>query len=771
MMKTLSMKPILTLALMLTVTIVSLGQSRNENLGDKYFEEYSYDRAIRYFEAVKEKSTDVHRKLAMSYFNLNDFEQSEWYYTQVVNADDVMVEDYFNYSQVLAMRENYPESVRWMTRYHEQKSQDSRGQIVQANPMYYLDLVQKDNGYDIKNIQINSSDQEFGTNFYGEDIVFASTRSDVQTVVRKWNWNQLPFLDIYKATIDTATMELGEPEAHHRKFNKKYHEGPATFDEKGEIMVFTSNRYDGRSSNDVVTLELFEARKKNDGWSKPSPMPFNNREYSVGHGSLTADGNTLYFVSDMPGGAGGTDIYKVHRKDNGNWGEPIHMGNAINTEGNEMFPFFHQDSVLFFASNGHAGLGGLDMYFIDTRENGLNRSTNMNSPINSSRDDFAFILNEERTKGYFSSNRIGGMGDDDIYAFQREVPLKFNLLLRGKVIDEIGQVVPRVKVLLRDKSGNVIGEVMTGDKGDYLFEVKEDMDYDLVGEKEGHSKGLSQVATFEDKQDFIQDLMIRKPEDIDLSNRPSDILARDIIIDDETLVYRDFLADSPGLSLHSMVRNIMTGEPIKGSTIVIIDKITGEEQVLTSPETGDNTWYLDPKKYANGRFSIRVESVGHKPMEFDFDTPEDRMGQHSFMAKMIPILEPGERLEMDAAEVFKVGPIYFDLDKYAIRPDAQLELNKVVALMHKYPDMVIELSSHTDCRATKGYNNKLSNNRARATAKYIRERLEDGKRITGNGLGEMKLVNDCECEGEVISDCSEEEHQRNRRTEFTIVRM
>jgi outer membrane protein OmpA-like peptidoglycan-associated protein len=158
-------------------------------------------------------------------------------------------------------------------------------------------------------------------------------------------------------------------------------------------------------------------------------------------------------------------------------------------------------------------------------------------------------------------------------------------------------------------------------------------------------------------------------------------------------------------------------------------------------------------------------------MEFDFDTPEDRMGQHSFRAKMIPILEPGERLDMDAAEVFNVGPIYFDLGKYAIRPDAQLELNKVVSLMHKYPDMVIELSAHTDCRATKGYNNKLSNNRARATAKYIRQRLENAKRITGNSLGEMELVNDCECEGLVISDCSEEEHQRNRRTEFTIVRM
>lgn len=762
---------IIILILIISASTIQ-GQGRNEVMGTKYFDDYSYDRAIRYLKSVKEKSVDINRKLAISYFKVEDYEESEWYYTQVVNSNEVIVDDYFNYSQVLAMRENYPESVRWMTIYHEKKStQEGTVASVNSDPEYYLDLIKEDNGYVVKNIEINSPEQEFGTNFHGDEVVFTSSRSDVKAVVRKWNWNQLSFLDIYKSELDTVTWELSEPVAHHKKFNKKYHEGPASFNKAGDIMVFTSNNYRGRNSNDVVTLELFESHRKGESWGKPVPLPFNNKEYSVGHGSLTQDGNTLYFVSDMPGGLGGTDIYRAERKSNGEWGDPIHLDAEINSPGNEMFPFFHQDSVLFFASNGHPGLGGLDMFYIDIRELGINRTTNMNAPVNSSRDDFSFIMDDERKKGFFSSNRIGGMGNDDIYAFHREEALKFNQLLRGRVIDEIGQIVPNVRVLLYDQKGNVIDKIMTTSDGEYRFELEEGVSYSLVGEKEGHSKGLNKVNTTDYQRDYVMDLMIRKPGVLDTEVRPYDLNASNLEIGDEKLVYKDFMAESPGLSLHSMIRDIKTGEPIPGSQIVIYDKITGEETVMISPETGDNTWLLDPERYANGRYSIKIIKEGFHPMEFDFETPEEMMGQHSFMAKLIPYLGPDEELDLNLAEVFNVGPIYFDLDKYTIREDARPELDKVVELMKAYPDMVIDLSSHTDCRASKGYNERLSNNRARATAKYIRKELKDDKRITGTGLGEMELVNDCECEGAVVSDCDEDEHQRNRRTEFRIVRM
>ncbi len=750
---------------------LAFGQSRYEHLGNKYYEEYSYDRAIKYFESVKEKDTEVQRKLAISYFKLQDFDQSEWFYTQVVNSKEAISEDFFNFSQVLAMQEKYPESVRWMTSYHERKSGDAEAARKIKDPQYYLDLIKEDNGYKITSLDINSEQQDFGTSFYGNDVVFTSSRTGLETVVRRWNWNQLGFLDIYKAKLDTATYQLSEPTAHHKKFNKKYHEGPATFNEAGDIMIFTSNNYSGRSSKDEVTLEMFESRKENGKWGKPVAFPYNNKEFSIGHGSLTKDGNTLYFVSDMPGSIGGTDIYRSHRGENGEWTEPEHLGEEINTEANEMFPYIHPDTVLFFASNGHPGLGGLDIFYIDTRENGLNKTVNMNSPVNSSKDDFAFIMNEGKKKGFFSSNRIGGLGDDDIYAFHRDKSLKFNQLLRGKVIDELGHIVPFVKVLLYDTDGAVLGEVVTDDKGDYKFELKDGKSYNLMAEKEGHSLGLGKIETYDEKRDYIQDLMILGPNthvDLDL---PINTEVNKLGFDDNMLVYSGVFPDSPGLSLHSMVRDMRNGEPLSNAQISLYDKSTGEETVLISPATGDNTWYLDPKRYANSRYSVRVIKDGYYPMEFDFDTSDDALGQYSFMTNLIPMLEEGEEINMNLADIFSIDPIYFDLDKHNIRPDAALELNKVVDVLHQYPNMVLELSSHTDCRASKGYNNRLSNSRAKATARYIRERIEVASRITGKGLGEEDLVNDCECEGEVISDCSEEEHQRNRRTEFRIVKM
>ncbi|NND95397.1 MAG: OmpA family protein [Flavobacteriales bacterium] len=764
-------KSFIVIIVLIGLSVSLFGQDRKEILGQKYFEEYSYDRAIKYFEAVKEKDCEIYRKLAISYYKLQDYDQSEWYYTQVVSSDDVEVEDMFNYSQVLAIQEKYPESVRWMTRYHEQKSSDTRAAKTIKDPEYYLDLIKEDNGYVIRNLEINSDEQDFGTNFYKDDIVFTSSRTGLQTVVRKWNWNQLGFLDVYKANLDTGNYELSSPIPHHRKFNKKFHEGPASFDESGEIMVFTRNNYKGRNDNGEVTLELYESRLEDGTWTKPKPFPFNDNSYSTGHGSLSQDGNVLYFVSDMPGGYGGTDIYRCNRLVDGSWSEPELLNDGINTEGNEMFPFIHPDSVLFFASNGHPGLGGLDVYYNDIRYNGLNRTTNLNAPINSSKDDFAFILNEEKNKGFFSSNRIGGMGDDDIYAFDHNPGLKFNQLLRGKVIDEIGQIVPNVKILLFNEEGAVIGDVTTADDGEYLFEVEEGTTYSMVAQKEEYSKGLGMLSTNLSRRDYEHDLMIRRPDDPLSIDKPIDMEAENLELTDDIFVIKEVDPNAPGLSLHSMVRDIRDGSSIGGAEVYLYDKMTGEEILLISPETGDNTWYLEPDEYSNKRYSVKVVKSGYYPLEFDFDTPDDELGQHKFLARLIPIMGPEEEMDLDMSDLFTINPIYFDLDKYNIRPDAQIELDKVVQVMKKYPSMVIELTSHTDCRASKKYNERLSNNRARSTAKYLRDRILNDDRITGKGLGEIDLVNDCECEGKVKSDCSEEEHQRNRRTEFRIVKM
>ena len=764
----------LTIIALIFLTMGSslMAQSRLEQLGNRNFDEYSYDRAIKYYEALDEKTTEIKRKLAVSYFKTQDFDQSEWYYTQLVESPEAVVEDYYNFSQVLAMQEKYPESVRWMYKYQEDKADIKATQFV-TDPNYFETMIKASNGYEMKNLDINTADQEFGATFYKSDVVFVSSRVGLETVIRRWNWNQLGFLDIFKAELDTADMELSNPERHHKKFNKKYHEGPASFNETGDRMVFTRNNYKGRSSKGEMNLEMYESKFIEGEWQKPTPLPFNNKEYSVGHGTLSKDGNTIYFISDKPGGYGGTDIYTSTRNDAGDWSDPIHLGDDINTDGNEMFPFMHADSVLFFSSNGHLGIGGLDIFYIDVRNNGLKRVTNMNAPVNSSKDDFAFIMNDERTKGFLSSNRQGGRGDDDIYSYTRETPLKFYQLLKGKVIDEMGYIVPNSRIVMRNAEGHVVGTRVSDEKGEYMFEVEEDEAYSLIAEKESYSRGLGILTTDSEKMEYTQNLMVTKADshsDIDLGG-PLDMGAEGLDYEDQRLVYKEIDRLSPGLSIHSMVRDIRNGEPIPGAQIILYDKITGEETVMESPDNGDNTWILEPEIYANKRYSIKVIKPGYKPMEFDFETPNEALGQHSFLTKLIPILGPDESLDVDLAALFDIKPIFFDLDKYNIRPDAKIELDKVVELLNAKPQMIIELTSHTDCRASMGYNDRLSNNRALSTAKYIRKRIKNPERVTGKGTGEKRLFNDCACEGEVKSDCSEEEHQQNRRTEFTILRM
>ena len=239
----------LTIIALIFLTMGSslMAQSRLEQLGNRNFDEYSYDRAIKYYEALDEKTTEIKRKLAVSYFKTQDFDQSEWYYTQLVESPEAVVEDYYNFSQVLAMQEKYPESVRWMYKYQEDKADIKATQFV-TDPNYFETMIKASNGYEMKNLDINTADQEFGATFYKSDVVFVSSRVGLETVIRRWNWNKLGFLDIFKAELDTADMELSNPERHHKKFNKKYHEGPASFNETGDRMVFTRNNYKGRSS-------------------------------------------------------------------------------------------------------------------------------------------------------------------------------------------------------------------------------------------------------------------------------------------------------------------------------------------------------------------------------------------------------------------------------------------------------------------------------------------------------------------------------------------
>ncbi|MFM7021780.1 MAG: OmpA family protein [Flavobacteriales bacterium] len=610
---------------------------KHEKSGSNFFAQFNYKKAIEQYEAADSLSIEGKRKLADSYRFTNDNQKALALYKQLATASTASAIDIFLYAQTLKMTGNYEDANLWMQKFNALNNKDSRGQEHVAFPTYATDLKKDDSRYKIITLNINSEQEDFSPSYYNNKVVFASSREKLKAVNRKWNGNQLPFIDMYVA--DTAKEgQLANATIFPTSFNEKYHDGPASFSKDGKLMVFTRNNYEAESGNGTKKLKMFYSTFNGEKWTEPQAFTFNSNEYSTGHPSVTADGKTIYFVSDMPNGKGGTDIYKITLNSDNTWSAPKNLGDTVNTEGNEMFPFYHESGLLYFASNGHVGLGGLDIFWIDLKKK--QRAQNLGFPINDRFDDFALIINENQTSGFFSSNREGGKGFDDIYGFQVIKPLIVKKTIAGVSKNTKNKIVPYATVTLFDDKMQVLDSVKSDSLGRFAFVVDPDLDFNLTGTKEKHLPGKNTVSTKTDKDTAFADVVLNE---------------------------------------------------------------------------------------------LAVGS--------------------------------------DLAKILKINPIYFDYDKFFIRPDAAVELDKIVAIMNEYPTMEIELGSHTDCRASKGYNFKLSDKRAKASAEYIRARISNPKRIYGKGYGESKLVNGCECEGTKKSVCSEEEHQQNRRTEFVIIKM
>jgi len=718
----------------LLISAFSFAQSSKEIKGEKLYNAYSYSKAINKLEGLTDKSTKVIRELADSYFKVGNYSKSEEYYAQLSLSSDKQPNDVYNYAYVLLMNKKYKEGVKWMGIYSKLNTTDSRAIKTINNKIYYNNLLNDKGQFSIKNLDINTSAQEFSTSYYNKQIVFASTRVGVESIVRKWNWNRKSFLNLYHANPDNNN-ELSDVTKCRRKINRKYHDGPASFSADGKYMVFTRNNYTNTDADGVVRLELLSSEYVDGEWVNEKLLPYNNDNYSVGHGSLSADGKTLYFASDMPGGKGGVDIYMAHRNTDGSWGKAINLGDKINTEGNEMFPFIQADNeLLFFASNGLPGLGGLDNFVCLISEGAYGEPINMGTPVNTNMDDFAFILDDKQKAGYLSSNREGGKGDDDIYSFKLLKPFSFGKLIKGTATDKQNNILANTDVVLYDNNGKEIEKVTTTDNGKYKFEAEPDKNYKLLGKKTDYFNGNNTADTHTDDYIIIADLVLEK---------------------------------DPKMSLYCLITDKNTNSPLEGVNIILVNNLKNAQEEIITPISGDFLRQL-PEKRLNDRidYTLKLSKTGYVAKTVDYKKILDREGQYTIKEQLEPFV-----VGMDLTKVIKINPIYFDLDKYNIRPDAALELDKIVEIMNEYPNMVIELGSHTDCRASVEYNKTLSANRAKASANYIKSRIPNPKNIYGKGYGESQLVNECECEGNKVVPCTEEQHQQNRRTEFVIVKM
>lgn len=707
---------------------------------DKYYNEFNYYKVIETIGNNKDKaSTKSKRELAISYKLLGDYASAENTYASVVSAPDKTINDVYAYAQILKMNGKYPEAEKQMEAYAALNAADKRAEMFKQNKALMTELLTDKNQFTIKNLDMNSAEQEFGATYFKDKVVFTSTKRSTHAVYRSWNGNRLAFLDLYVGTPDSKGELLATEQLD--GFNKKYHEGPASFTKDGTHMFYTSENYRNKSADGKQKLELCEARLINGRYGnriEKMYFDYNNKDYSNGHPALSADGNTLYFASDMPGGKGGIDIYVCTKNKDGTWNKPVNLGDKINTEGNEMFPFIHENGWFFFSSDGHPGLGGLDVFATEIKDGNIKKVINVGVPVNSSKDDFCFILNETKSAGYFSSNREGGKGNDDIYSFHMFKPFVFGKTIKGVAKDKENNILSGVNINFNDENGTLIASVTTDKNGSYTFNGDENKNYKLSGKKEKYFDALNSINTSVKEDAITSDLILEK---------------------------------DPGLQLYAMITEDKTGAPLDGVKLTLVDKVTGKSDIIITTSVGDHRWLLTDKKLNdNMNYDFILEKEGYLKKTVNYSKLIDKPGiynVHEAVNLKMGKLETG----IDLAKIIDMKPIYFDLGKFKIRTDAAIELDKIVKIMNDYPNMVVELGSHTDCRASAAENMKLSDKRAKASAAYIKAKITNPDRITGKGYGESVLLNNCGCEGKVKSTCPEEEHAKNRRTEFKVIKL
>ena len=457
-------------------------QKEKVKVADKKYDNYAYIDAIKTYEKVAEKgykSADMFKKLGNSYYFNAELEKAARWYGELfaMNTTDLEPEYYFRYAQSLRSIGQNDKANELLELFNQKSGNDSRGKLFMKN-VNYLDAIKANSGrYKIEDAGINSIYSDYGTALYANEIVFASARDTGSLGQRKHKWTNQYFTNLYSANLG-ENMTPEEPQKFDKKINSKFHESTPAFTKDGKTMYFTRNNYldgkKGKDANKITLIKIYKATLENDSWSNITELPFNSDNYSVAHPTLSPDGKTLYFASDMPGTLGQSDLFKVKLNDDGSYGIPENLGKTINTEGRETFPFVNDENEIYFASDGHPGLGGLDVFVSNINANGtFSDVQNLGADINSPKDDFAYLIDTKSRRGFFTSNRDGGLGYDDIYKFLELKKITCQQILFGEITDLVtAELLPDTKITLFDNQFNTISTTVSDDKAAYSFTVE-----------------------------------------------------------------------------------------------------------------------------------------------------------------------------------------------------------------------------------------------------------------------------------------------------------
>lgn len=746
--------------------------------------------------------------LANTYRLVGDNVKAEKYYREwldLVPAADRRSQPILQFAQTLAANGKFRESDEQFEQYNQLLAQQQARRVAEGT----TEAGQRSRSnqpvqYRLENLTINSKNEEFSPMYFRDGLVYVAGSKGGSTIETSGSGGGSGYLDLFyiplRSDIEATSVIASDgtetkvepnrtkrrertgsddrtrftsndsrtvagfdaglraseglgydsrPENPVKRFsrslNTRYHEGPATFSADGTRIIFTRNNFnDGRSkesSQGINKLKLYTAEQQNGAWVNVEELPFNNDEFSVGHPTLSRDGRILYFASDMPGGLGGSDIYVVERINN-RWTKPTNLGPTINTKGNELFPFVDENGNLYFSSDGKRGLGGLDIFMATMAGTAPQTVEHLDAPLNSPKDDFGLITDGSRQAGYFSTNRLDG--SDDILRFVRQSSLYGCRDLTVRVYDtETDEPLDSVVVDVKGRrEGTVDQQLVTDRNGLIRICLPTDSDFLLTASHDGY---VNSTVGFSNR-DLIDD----QPSRLEMG------LTKPTVVMDTIYTAKPGSPAEVATLTRSRIRGIILGErdqkPIEGVTVSLRNECNKTVQSVVTGSDGRYTFDLD------------------EGCDYTLVTNKPTYGTSTSKIKKLPKKSKPKLVAADVrlfrvGEVIPLDNIYYDLDKFSIRADASRELDKLVSTLRRYPSLVIEIRSHTDSRGDATYNRDLSSRRARSVADYLVSKGITRKRISSRGMGESMLLNSC-TDGVI---CTEEEHQRNRRTDFKVI--
>jgi len=760
-------------------------KKKKDPAANKVYDNLGYKASIKLYESKEVLDMDDMSKLANAYRMNHDTENAEFWYSQVADATS-NAQDVFYYAQALQNNGRFELAKQYFLKYDEMaggpEGADQRGRLL-AKSIDKMNEFQHTEATIKNESLINTEKLDFSPTYFKDGIIFVSTRGvkDKKEKEAKDIWIEDNFMALFYANRN-ETGELDNVKEFSLDITTRYHEGPICFSRNMERIYFTRNDYINKkrrnSSDGTMKLQIYTSAKEEDGWTDPTELPFNTVEYDEAHPALSPDGKKLFFSSNRAGGKGGMDLYVSEFKD-GKWGDPKNMGDAFNTPGNEVFPYVHDDGTLYFASNGWGGLGGLDIFSsIPTSDTDWTPINNIGTPFNSKKDDFGFVLNLLKTEGYLTSARRGGNGQDDIYSFvmptQASAPIAVNICAFEKGTENrISDVQFEIKELMPDNSTASLNDDMLmtleqiGVTNEYILKLKQ---------KALDIKGEDVVKIYNTDRKGMIDTYLKKDRNYIITASKEGYLVAEEKLEGssfEGVTSHKFcipLEKSNCMSLDGVVKHKKYGNVIAGATVTMTNLCTGDDVVVTSDAKGA---FVFPCVPCGCDFIFKGQKSNFVDGASKQNTSNGNCKLGSSVSTTILLDNDVEKIEalfagvkLEEGAIIELENIYYDFDQFYIRDDAKDELNHVVELLKRYPGMTIELSSHTDARATFKYNEKLSQNRANAAVQYIISQGISGSRLVAQGYGERSLKNRCAN----YVDCTEEEHQRNRRTEIKILK-